>query len=538
MSPAADAPSFWIRDGGPGPARDSLSRLVAALTRARRLQVLLDHGFCGLLVGLLLASVAVLSARLMPSPYPPWQLGSAAVIVALAAALLVGWRRRPDSLEVAIRADLTLRLKQRLSTAWEFVTLHGESELADRLAVQAVKAGLPARPWLVFPLRVNRWGLLTPVAATALLLVSVVDLERIQVQAPTPQKIDEQVVSEGQRLGAFGRAMQARSERDKLPRSASQAAQLERLGARMEGGALSRREALSQLRSLDASLEQERMQALAEANRAGSGPRRAQSTEGSQIAADLNPGAMLERMQRGALGNDDTRALARRLEDLDRMGIPREELENALERQRSGDEQTLREILETLAKIERELKEDKELSDAREQVRRSRDNLSDARARTSGERGRTANIDWDDDEGEGRGPKDSAKAGMDARLDSTTSGRAARNASQGNAIEATDRQDSPVSPDAGPTGRVLRPQGQMREGESFTSQGRTLPRAGRPSVENVQMRAEFAAQVEQVLAKEQYPAHYKDFIRRYFLSLSQGARGSQEQTPAREEHRE
>ena len=99
-----------------------------------------------------------------------------AVIIALGVALLVGWRRRPDALEVAIRADVTLKLKQRLSTAWEFVALHGDNELADRLAVQAVKAGVPADPWLVFPLRVNRWGWLAPLAATALLLVSVIDL--------------------------------------------------------------------------------------------------------------------------------------------------------------------------------------------------------------------------------------------------------------------------------------------------------------------------------------------------------------------------
>jgi hypothetical protein len=52
------------------------------------------------------------------------------------------------------------------------------------------------------------------------------------------------------------------------------------------------------------------------------------------------------------------------------------------------------------------------------------------------------------------------------------------------------------------------------------------------------MRAEFATQLESVLSKDQYPAHYKEFIRRYFLNLSQGARVPQEQPPPREEHRE
>jgi hypothetical protein len=71
----------------------------------------------------------------------------------------------------------------------------------------------------------------------------------------------------------------------------------------------------------------------------------------------------------------------------------------------------------------------------------------------------------------------------------------------------------------------------VREGEAFTSQGKVLPKSGRPSVEHVEMRAEFATQVEAVISKEHYPAHYKEFIRRYFLTLSQGAQGPQEQPP-------
>jgi len=272
MSQAAGAPSPWMPDG-PGPARERLCKAVAALTRARRLQALVDHGFAGLLMGLGLATIAVLLARLLPSPYPPWQLAGAVVIVAVAVALLVGWRRRPDTLDVAIRADLLLRLKQRFSTAWELVIVHGDNELTDRLVVQAVKAGLPAHPWMVFPLRVNRWGRLAPLAATALLLVSVIDLHR--AQTPVSRSVDKPVVREGQRLGAFARAMQARAEHDKLPRSARQAAQLERLGARMQSGTLSRSQALGQLRRMAESLEEERVQALAEAPRTGSGARRA-----------------------------------------------------------------------------------------------------------------------------------------------------------------------------------------------------------------------------------------------------------------------
>jgi hypothetical protein len=524
MSQAASARSLWI--GSPRPARERLSKAVAALSRARRLQVLVDHAFGGLLAGLVVATFAVLVARLVPLPYAPWQLGSAAVAIAVVLALLVGWQRRPDALEAAIRADLRLNLKQRLSTAWEFMNGHTDSELSERLAAQAVKAGLPVHPGRVFPLRVNRWGRLSPLAATALLLVSAIDLS--WMQAPVPREVDEQVVSEGQRLGAFGRAMQERARRDRLPRSAGQAARLERLGARMESGALARGEALGQLRGMGESLEKERTQALADANQTDIGPLRSES---SPIAPDLDLRAMLERIQRGAFDSADTRALAEHLADLERSGIPRRDLEDALRRHLSGDNEGLREMLEKLAQIDRARKESNELESAREQVRRARETLGESLAGTDGERGATVNIDWGDDED--RGVKGAANAGADGRRGSGAARGATGSGSRGDSSVALDRQQAPVRPDPGPSGPVLKPESQVRKGEVFVTQARVLPKSGRPSVENVAMSREFASQVEDVLSKEHYPAHYKEFVRRYFLKLSQGRVPQQQPTKKR-----
>lgn len=275
MNQPSTARGFWFGHVDPTPSRERLCRTVAALARARRLQVFVDHGFGGLFAGLVLATIAVLAGRLLTLSYPPSHIAAAAIIIALGVALLAGWLRPTDTLDIAIRADLALNLKQRLSTAWEFMAAGGNEELTERLAAQAVRAGLPGRPRLLFPLRVNRWGQLAPLAATALLLASAIDLDRMQ--APPAREVDEKVVSEGRRLGAYGRSMQERARHDKLPRSAGQAAQIERLGARMESGALSRDQALEQLRQAGESLDQERRQALAEAGPAGSGPRRAGS---------------------------------------------------------------------------------------------------------------------------------------------------------------------------------------------------------------------------------------------------------------------
>jgi hypothetical protein len=531
MSQAASAPSLWIQHGSPRSARERLSKAVTALIRARRLQVLVDHAFGGLLVGLALATLAVLVARLLPAPVPSWQLAGTAVSVAIAVGLLVGWWRRPDALEVAIRADLTLKLKQRLSTAWEFMTIHGDDELAERLAVQAVKVGLPVRPEMVFPLQVNRWGRLAPLAATALLLVSVLDLDWIH--APAAHEVDEQVVSEGQRLGAFGRAMQTRARRDELPRSANQAAQLERLGSRMEGGALSRGEALMELQRMGEALEADRMQVLAEANRTNIGPLHAGREKSLPAAPRLDPAALLARTRRGALDSNDIQALVENLNDRERSGISRRELEEALKRHQAGDNEGLEKMLEKLAQIDRARKEDKELGSAREQVLSARANLGESLSGENARRNPIPDLDAMDDLDEGSGRSDLAanKAGRRARGPENKGTRAG---SRGDSSIALERQDSPLSPDSGTSGAVLTPPSQAGKGEVFMSQARVPPRPGRPSVENLPMSSEFVPQVEEVLAKDQYPTHYKEFVRRYFLNLSQGqAQAPQDQPPAK-----
>ena len=111
--------------------------------------------------------------------------------------------------------------------------------------------------------------------------------------------------------------------------------------------------------------------------------------------------------------------------------------------------------------------------------------------------------------------------------------RGARRAgSRGDSGTATERQRSAQLPEPAKSGTVLAPQGQIGEGEGevFTSRGQARPRLNRPSLENVQMRSEFTSQVEEVLSNEQYPAHYKEFVRRYFLSLSRGTPDAQRQT--------
>jgi hypothetical protein len=519
MTPATPPHSFWFGDGEPIPAEERLRRVVAGLVRARRLQLLVDHASGGVLAGLGLATAVVLLTRLVPSSYSTWQLGTAAAIIPLAVALVVGWRRRPDALDVAIRADLALKLKQRLSTAWEFMTRHGDRELAGRLAAQAVKARLPVSSALVFPLRVNRWGRLAPVAAAALLLAGVLDLDWRRPQAPP--EVDERVVSEGQRLGAFARAMQDRARREQLPRSDRQARSLERLGARMESGALARAQALEQLRQLGLSLDEDSLQVLADVNEAAP-PMGGERSGRWPEASGLNPGAMPDPSTKGALHAGDPHARNDGRDGRGRSGMPRRDGGDAAKRLAAGTDEAGMTPEEPEPRY-RARKEHEELGRARDVVRRAREKLREST--TGVDDGGTRAAERDAASGEESGGDDPE----DGRRGGGTAGNGSFSALHGGSGAAEERQKPPFFPDSRPSGPVLKPRGQVGAGEPFVFQGRVLPNDVRPGVESVEVNRQFAREVEEVLSREHYPAHYKELVRRYFLSLSQGGLPSHQQ---------
>jgi hypothetical protein len=217
----------------------------------------------------------------------------------------------------------------------------------------------------------------------------------------------------------------------------------------------------------------------------------------------------------------ESRELQQYLDALARSGIRREEAEEALKRYRAGDREQLRDILEKLAKLEHARREYEELQNARAQVLRAQENLGEPQAATASGRGAPIEIDEDDDrEGD-------TVAGVDAnrRLTGETRG-ASRYGKQSDSSTSAERQPAPLLPELEKSGPLLKPEGQIRRGEELVTQGQVLPKAGRPTVENVPMKAEFASQVEEVLSREQYPLHSREFIRRYFLNLSQDLRAA------------
>src|SRR5919198_3469052 len=109
--------------GWPMEHEEILQRLIRTLTRragwVRRRALLLQALFIGLCLCLELA----IWHRLMPMPISQLiEFGIAAIAFCAIVALAIGLRSRADPMGVLIRADRTLKLRERLSTAYELAT--------------------------------------------------------------------------------------------------------------------------------------------------------------------------------------------------------------------------------------------------------------------------------------------------------------------------------------------------------------------------------------------------------------------------------
>ena len=515
----------WESVEGSGDAGARLDGFVRDLTRARRLQILVDLAWGGLFFGLLAACIPVLAIALTGSSWPQWPSAAAVLALFLAAAGLLAWRRRPDALDVSILADLELGLDQRLSTAWEFALRVPGTPLAARLAAQALARKVPLTH-LVFPLRINLWGRLAPLALLLLGLIGLTDLG--SPSASPSVSVDPVVAEEGARLREHGRRMEARAKRESLPRSGERAGDMQRLGARMESGSTSRRQALSRLRELDDALEHERRTMLMENLPPGAAELPPQSLAGAPIFSEGRLGALLGGLRQGALTLEELEVLGMEATALSALGIAPAEIEEALARFASGEYEALRALLEKLSDIDTALREGALLWDAERAIELARENLGETGVMLGFRR-----------EGEGTPSEgDGSLALLNARYpvrmeDESGPFVAFRGPGRGEGPQSESPPSISPRSTRQPEGAVLELKGRPGEGEVYRSEARVLPRAGKASAPVTALSPEFRDEVEAVLARQGYPRQHKELVRRYFLALSAGSavEGATENTP-------
>ena len=515
----------WERAEGQGDPGARLHGFVRDLTRARRLQILVELAWGGLFFGLLAACIPVLAIGLTSSSWPPWPSAAAVLAFFLAVAGLLAWRRRPGALDVSILADLELGLEQRLSTAWEFALRVPGTPLAARLAAQALARKLPMTH-LVFPLRINVWGRLAPLALLLLGLIWLMDLGTYF--GNTSVSVDPVVAEEGARIREHGRRMEARARRESLPRSGERAGELQRLGARMESGSTLRKQALRRLRELDTALEHERRAMLMQDLPPGAVELPPERLAGAPIFSEGRLGALLGGLRQGDLTLEELEVLGMEATALSALGIAPAEIEEALARFASGEHEALRNLLEKLSDIDVALREAALLWDAERAIELARENL--------GETGVLLGF-----RGEGGGPRsegDGPLALLNARYpvrmeDESGPFVAFRGPGRGEGPQSESLPSVSPRSKQQPEGAVLEVKGRPGDGEVYRTQARVLPRAGKASAPVEALSPEFRDEVEAVLARQSYPLQHKELVRRYFLALSAGsaAEGATENSP-------
>lgn len=516
----------WIIDASEAPlARGRLNDIVRHLSRQRWRQLLLENTGAALFWALILCIVLLAVIKVTAPDLTAGPAIAAIAGVALAAALIVTWRQRPDPQQVAILADVKLKLKQRLSTAWEFAQRDEDPELAEHLAVQAVNQRYPPRHQPVFSVRASVPIKLLPLAALLLILVSLIEPPQTpQAMAPT---VDDVVVAEGKRLREYARRMQTRATREQLPRSSNESENIRRLGARMESGSITRDQSLHRLQNLGQTLSGQRRAALMDAGDMIADPS-TRSGEQRNQAARLR--AMLEQLLQGQLAPGELNLSAPATgSSLAAMGITPEELQSALENFAAGEPDKLRQMVTELSRAETAAEDAHELGRASARLAEVRENLGDGEAQSEDfmAAGDGDEMPYEDDDvlgssapylrfGEGQTSDSLDDAGLGAGTGSS-------------------RRQPPQSIKPGTTSEAvaMRPRSQLGDGANFTTDARILPRAGEPSVAVEPIDPRFKAQLEDVLAQQNYPLHHKEFIRRYFLALSAGSELEQFAEPGR-----
>ena len=519
----ADSISSVLSGGRPQDAAVRLQQLVQRLVRACYVQLAVSWLWQALFGLLALGAVSTFALRIgwVTLVEVQWAFGFGAAL--LGAWLVVLWRSRPRPMQIVLDADLTMNLRQKLSTAWEFRVADRDPEITASLARQAMSARLPLRPSRVFPVQFTAWARLVPAGGALLLLAAVVDLTPIEdtgnLVSESGGRVDRAVLDEGARLLEFARNMEQRALTQALSRTLPQATAMYRIGAAMRRGDLDRDDSLDVLAKYGVTLAEESDAAIKDA--LSLDVRGAAAARGLDMAAlraelgNLVNRDVLRRLSLGTLTRDDLRRLEENADALERAGVSLQALREALERFEAGDVDPLRKMLDHLSTVERLLGDMGEIGRARVRIRRARRSLGDS-SPLANETDLVGDPSMDS-EALGLGGQEEAPVTGDVE------GPAAELDGVGDGANASERSERKLD------GRELRP-GTIsirpdRSLEGVVMLGVTtqaLPRLNEVSRPAAKIQRRFERQMEAVLAKEEYPLHRKELIRRYFLSLSQG----------------
>ncbi len=341
-----------------------------------------------------------LATLILPLPFPLYALAAIAALVLAVAHPLLVWRLRPPMLGAAQVVDRRLGLADRLGTAVDLLGRPGPITGLARLQVlDAIEAARAVVPRAVVPIRVpaEAW---VAVAGCGLLVLWAQFLLGWSLPGTPAARAVAVIHHEGRALEEVGRRLDAVSRARGLPETRRAAPVIEELGRRLEAPRIARQDAAALLqetgRRLAAAEDMVQRRLLAAFSKGGDGERDtrapAPSDSGARRLQALEEAVRQIRAVTGQLrggGTPVNRAeLSRRLQvlsdSLDQMGAPPTVRRNiaAARREADGDLSraagALGDAMQELQGIERMLRDEQALGEARRDVLKSQEKIGES----------------------------------------------------------------------------------------------------------------------------------------------------------------
>jgi hypothetical protein len=503
------------------PYEDILQRTARLLMRrarwVRRRTLLLQALFVGLCVCLALA----VWHRFAPLPTDRLlEVGLAAMALCAIVAVIMGLRARAEPMGLLIRADRTLKLKERLSTAYELATSPQPHPLRPIVLQEAARVARSVNPFRVIPSTTPRTLRWIPFILLAIVLVLVVDFAMILPQSfmAGDERPSAALYERGQQLERVGKRLETEARRRGLERSLEAAQRMQTLGQRLQNEKVNEREALARVNSLAEYMRnlEEELKKMAVLEDVSIGKVREVMVNQANVSGEVQ--RLLGMLGRGKLSPSEMRHLQERLQSLGQQGGLDERLSEALNQLRDGDLEGARELLENFL-LQDQLAEDFEhLRRAERALDRGFEHGLDAdgemdpehAGRDSGEGGEYEMAG--DPLGEGGGLSDDFDNGD--YLDSEGMG-ANSSIGSGRGTESEAPRTRPAEPNT-PASRIT---GQSGEGGMRRSYVRALPLKADASIPLEQVIATYQKRAEESLLREEIPPNNRDLVRSYFLAI-------------------
>jgi hypothetical protein len=506
--------------------------LMRRASWVRRRMLLLNALFIGLCCCLALA----VWHRFMPFPTNRL-IGIGLGIMALSAvvAVLLSLRSRPDPLGLLIRADRALRLKERLSTAYELAASSPPHPFRALALQEAARVARSVNPFRVIPTTTPRSLRWTPFVLLAIVLVVVVDFGMILPSSLIggDERLNPALQAQGQQMERLGKRLETEARRRGLERSLDAARRMQTLGQRLQNEKINEREALARVNSLSEyvrNLEDELKKMAVLEDISGSKVREVMINQ-ANVSSEVQ--RLLGMLGRGKLSPGEMRNLQERLQSLGQQGMLDDRLGEALSQLREGDLEGARELLENFLAQEQFAQDFEHLKRAERALDRGMEQGVDSGDemdfdQSTGERG-----DYGDDEmagnpvgGSGGSPGDFEEGdyfdseGMGSNS-SVGAGRGVENEAPRTRVTETNAPPTRLS-------------GLSGEGGVRRTYVRALPLKADASIPLDEVVSTYQKRAEESLLREEVPPNNREIVRAYFLSIglvdeSSGSEGKDEQ---------